>query len=140
PTKFNGAVGGTASAIGARPSTAGQDIGAVMERIDALGLPLEEERALKAEVRSRFAQDDAIDNARKADARDAALTILNQADAAGRPLTRESAIPGAIWDSLSPSDAMAIRADIRRNAEPKPKETDMGTFLALSDLYATDPA
>lgn len=140
PTKFAGVTGRPSGGTRTPVQQSGMTREQAMKRIDELNLPLEEEQALKQEVNNRFAQDEAIERDREETARDAALTILNNADAQGKPLTRESAIPGHVWDAMSPSDAMAIRADIRRNAQPADRVTDTATFLGLSDLYATDPA
>lgn len=139
PTKFAGVTGRPSGGTRGPTQASGLTQEDAIARIEDLGLPIEEERALKQEVASRFRDDKALQNEREERARDSALEILNRADAEGRPISRESAIPGAVWDSLSPSDAMAIRADIRRNAAGPERETNTGTFLQLSDLYATDP-
>lgn len=139
PSKFAGVTGRPSGGSRTPVQQSGLTREAAMARIDELNLPLEEERALRQEVNTRFAQDEAIERDRQETARDAALTLLNQADALGKPLTRESAIPSSVWDAMDPGDAMSIRATLRSNAEPEPVETNMGTFLALSDIYATDP-
>ena len=139
PSKFAGVTGRPAGGPRSPTAQTGVSREEAMRRIADLNLPLEEERALKSEVNARFSEDAAILNDQRDRAREQALEILNRADAAGTPLNRESSIPATIWDALSPSDAMAIRNDIRRNAEGPPRETDMGTFLALSDFYATNP-
>lgn len=139
PTKFAGEVGRPSGGARSPTQSSGMSRAEAVARAKELNLPLEEERALIQEISRRFAEDDAIERDGQERARDEALTILNQADAAGTPLTRESAIPARVWDALSPSDAMAIRNDIRRNAAGPARQTDMGTYLALSDLYATDP-
>lgn len=140
PTKFAGVTGRPSGGRRTPTQQSGLTREEALARVDELNLPLEEERELKQEINVRFNQDRAIENERQESARDAALTILNQADASGSPLTRESAIPGEVWDRLSPSDAMAIRNDIRRNAAGPERTTDLGTFLQLSDLYALSPA
>jgi len=140
PTKFAGVTGRPSGGRRTPTQQAGMSRDEAMRRVDDLNLPLEEERALKSEITARFAQDNAIVNDRRERARESALEILNRADASGTPLSRESAIPASVWDALSPSDAMAIRNDIRRNAAGPARETDLGAYLALSDLYATNPA
>lgn len=139
PTKWTGAVGRPSGGSRQPVRDSGVSREQAMARIEELNLPLEEERALKQEVSNRFADDRAIEVEREETARDAALTILDQGLARGQPVTRESAIPGYVWDAMSPSDRIAFRKDIENNAAGGSRPTDMETYIRLSDMYATDP-
>ena len=139
PTKFAGVTGRPSGGQRTPTQASGITQEEAFKRIKDLGLPLEEERALEQEVTARFRQDAAILSDREQRARDQVLEILNRADASGSPVSRESAIPADLWDAMAPSDAMAVRNDIRRNAVGPERQTDLGTYLALSDYFAKDP-
>lgn len=144
PQKFNGEIGGSisASGTGANPEARAQrhDLGTLLANIDAMNLPFEEEKALKQEVERRVSTDEALRRRAQDDASEAATAALDAAEAAGRPITKESDIPAEVWNGMSPSDRLATRGIIARNAKPADRTTDYAEYTRLSDLYATDPA
>lgn len=125
---------------GAEASAQRHDLGDLLGRVDAMGLPFEEEKALKQEIERRVSTDEALKRRDEQDAVDRANEILDQAEAAGRPITKDSQIPAEVWAQLDPGARRAIRADIARAAQPQPRDTDPARYTELSDLYATDPA
>lgn len=144
PSKFNGQIGGSisASGTGANPEARAQrhDLGTLLARVDAMNLPFEEEKALKQEIERRVSTDEALRRRAQDDAAERANEILDQAEAAGRPITKDSQIPADVWGAMDPSSRLTLRGVIARNAKPQDRETQPGRYTELSDLYATDPA
>lgn len=116
------------------------DLGDLLAKVDAMNLPFEEEKALKDEIRNRVSTDETLRRRDQEDAADRANEILDQAEASGRPITKESQIPAEVWNAMDPGQRLSVRGVIARNAQPKDRETNPGRYTELSDLYATDPA
>lgn len=144
PQTFNGEIGGSISAsgtgAGAEATAQRHDLGKLLANIDAMNLPFEEEKALKQEIERRVSTDEALRRREQDDASEAATAALDAAEAAGRPITKESDIPADVWNAMSPSDRLNTRGIIARNAKPADRTTDYSEYTRLSDLYATDPA
>lgn len=143
PETFQGEVGGALSQAGAgtAPEARAQkhNLEELLGRIDAMGLPFEEEKALKAEIRNRVGQDEQLRQREQGDAVERAMEIIDKAEAAGGRITRESAIPAEVWESMDPADRMRIRSVIEENAKPTARHTDYAEYTRLSDMFARDP-
>lgn len=144
PQETKNYVAGNMAALGGRPGVQQapreHDMADLLARVDALNLPFELEQQVRRQLTERVGLDEALLRQRRERAQENALEILDRAEAAGKPVTRQSEIPQAVWDSMSPSDRLSIRGVIDGNARGTARVTDYGTYTRLSDLYARDPA
>lgn len=115
------------------------DLGDLLAKVDAMGLPFEEEKALKQEIERRVQTDESLRRREQDDAAERANEILDRAEASGAPITKESQIPPEVWNAMDPSARLTLRGVIARNAKPADRVTDPGRYTELSDLYATNP-
>lgn len=134
------ALGGRGGAEAVQQAPREHDLGALLARLDALNLPFDVEQAARRQLTERVGLDERLLDRQRAQAVEQAETILDSADRAGRPITRESQIPAAVWGAMAPDQRMQIRGIITRNATPAPRKTDYSVYTRLSDMYATDPA
>lgn len=146
PAETRGYVRGNMAALGGRGGADAQqaprehDLAGALARLDALNLPFDVEQAARRQLMERVGLDERLLDRQRQQAVESAQSILDSAEAAGRPVTRESQIPANVWGSMAPDQRMQIRGIIQRNATPAPRKTDYSVYTRLSDLYATDPA
>lgn len=133
------ALGGRGGAEVAQQEPREHDLAAALERLDALNLPFDLEQATRRQLMERVGLDERLLDRKRAAAVEQAETILDQAERSGKPITRESQIPAAVWNSMGPDQRMQVRGVIERNAKPADRVTDYGAYTRISDLYATDP-
>lgn len=116
------------------------DLGALLARLDALNLPFDVEQAARRQLTERVGLDERLLDRQRQQAVEHAETILDSAERAGKPITRESQIPATVWGAMGADQRMQIRGIITRNATPAPRKTDYSVYTRISDMYATDPA
>lgn len=144
PAETRAYVSGNLAALGGRPGVQQapreHDMTSLLARVDALNLPFELEQQVRRQLTERVGLDERLLRQRREQAQESALEIIDRAEAAGKPVTRQSQIPQAVWDRMSPDQRLQLRGVIERNAQPKERTTDYGAYTRLSDLYARDPA
>lgn len=134
------ALGGRGGAEVEQQAPREHDLAGALARLDALNLPFDVEQAARRQLIERVGLDERLLDRQRQQAVEHAETILDSAEAAGRPITRESQIPASVWGAMGADQRMQIRGIITRNAQPAPRKTDYATYTRISDLYATDPA
>lgn len=144
PGETRAYVQGNMAALGGRPGVQQapreHDMATLLQRVDQLNLPFEVEQQVRRQLTERVGLDESLLRQRRERAQEQALEIIDRGEASGKPVTRQSQIPQAVWDSMSPDQRLSLRGVIERNAQPKERATDYGTYTQLSDLYARDPA
>ena len=144
PGETRAYVQGNMAALGGRPGVQQapreHDMASLLANVDRLNLPFELEQQVRRQLTERVGLDESLLRQRRDRAQEDALEIIDRAEAAGKPITRQSQIPQRVWDSMAPNDRLQLRGVIERNAQPKERVTDYGTYTSLSDLYARDPA
>lgn len=144
PGETRAYVQGNMAALGGRPGVQQapreHDMATLLQRVDQLNLPFEVEQQVRRQLTERVGLDESLLRQRRDRAQESALEIIDRAEASGKPITRQSQIPQSVWDSMAPNDRLQLRGVIERNAQPKERATDYGTYTNLSDLYARDPA
>lgn len=135
---ISGKVGG-AAAPGVQQSSREHDLAAGLARIDAMDLPFDLKREAKRELEQRVGTDEKLKARDENKAAEAAEKILADADAAGKPITKRSAIPAWVWSGMSASARLNVGGVIDQNARPASRETNFEAYTELSDLYAKDP-
>jgi len=144
PGETKAYVRGNMAALGGRPGVQQapreHDMATLLARVDQLNLPFDVEQQVRRQLTERVGLDESLLRQRREKAQESALEIIDRGEAAGKPVTRQSQIPQAVWDSMSPDQRLSLRGVIERNAKPAERATDYGTYTQLSDMYARDPA
>lgn len=134
------ALGGRGSAVAVQQAPREHDLGALLDNVDKLNLPFDLEQKVRRQLTERVGTDESLLRRQQSQAEEQATTILDNAEAQGGKVTRDTQIPQAVWDGMSAASRMTLRGVIDRNAKPENRVTDFTVYAGLSEMYARDPA
>lgn len=113
------------------------DLAGIYKWIDAQPWDFDRKQAAREEADRRVARNDMLLRRQEEAAHDQALGIV---DGLGEGFTSITQLPPALQRQLSPEARQQFTQLAKQNAAPKPRQTDYGFYLGLSDTFARDKA